>query len=384
MPPPERVLQIHTTVRDLFGDGQRMMRICNACRYCEGFCAVFPALERRLDFAEADLDYLANLCHNCGACYYACQYAPPHEFQLNFPKMLAETRVATYKKYAWPRVLSALFERNGVLVSLVTAVSVALFIFVTAVLIDRSVLFSAHPDSAGAFYAVLPHTAMAWTFGAIGLLVALALVTGFVRFWRGTGEPLASFLHTGALGRAMWDALWLEQLDGGGEGCAYPDEQLSFARRRFHHLTFYGFALCFLSTTVAAIYHYVFGWKAPYPFWSVPVVLGTAGGLGLLIGPPGLLWLKTRRDAALQDADQTGMDAAFLVLLFLTSLTGLLLLALREAWVMGIVLTVHLGVVLGLFLTLPYGKFVHGIYRLAALLRYQLERRRPLPYLGPD
>ena len=74
---------------DLVEEGQRMASICNACRYCEGYCAVFPALERRLSFAEGDLAYLANLCHDCGACYYACQYAPPHEFELNFPKMMA-------------------------------------------------------------------------------------------------------------------------------------------------------------------------------------------------------------------------------------------------------------------------------------------------------
>src|SRR3569832_2469674 len=66
----------------LVQEGQRMMSICNACRYCEGYCAVFPALERRLRFDESDLNYLAILCHNCGACYSACQYAPPHEFNL--------------------------------------------------------------------------------------------------------------------------------------------------------------------------------------------------------------------------------------------------------------------------------------------------------------
>jgi citrate/tricarballylate utilization protein len=70
------------------------------------------------------------------------------------------------------------------------------------------------------------------------------------------------------------------------------------------------------------------------------------------------------------------MDVAFLVLLFATSLTGLLLLALRETSAMGALLVVHLGVVAALFLTLPYGKFVHGIYRLAALVRYALEARR--------
>ena len=108
---------------ELVDEGRRMASICNACRYCEGYCAVFPALERRLSFAESDLAYLANLCHNCGSCYYACQYAPPHEFQLNFPKMLAQIRGETYKRYAWPRALARAFERNGLVVSLITAAS---------------------------------------------------------------------------------------------------------------------------------------------------------------------------------------------------------------------------------------------------------------------
>lgn len=56
----------------------RQMQICNSCRYCEGFCAVFPAMTRRLEFAKADVHFLANLCHNCGACLHSCQYAPPH------------------------------------------------------------------------------------------------------------------------------------------------------------------------------------------------------------------------------------------------------------------------------------------------------------------
>src|SRR5207247_102581 len=61
---------------------------------------------------------------------------------------------------------------------------------------------------------------------------------------------------------------------------------------------------------------------------------------------------------------------------FLLSLTGLLLLALRETTAMGTLLRIHLGIVLGLFLTLPYGKFVHGIYRSAALVRSVLEASR--------
>src|SRR5215472_17431103 len=77
----------------------RVLQICNACRYCEGFCAVFPAMTRRLEFGKTDVHYLANLCHNCGACLHACQYAPPHEFGVNLPQAMARVRRRTYADY---------------------------------------------------------------------------------------------------------------------------------------------------------------------------------------------------------------------------------------------------------------------------------------------
>ncbi|HEV8553498.1 MAG TPA: tricarballylate utilization 4Fe-4S protein TcuB [Casimicrobiaceae bacterium] len=369
---------------ELIDEGRRMASICNACRYCEGYCAVFPALERRLSFAEGDLAYLANLCHDCGACYYACQYAPPHEFQLNFPKMLAQIRGETYKRYAWPGSLARAFERNGLVVSLITAASLALFLLVMTFAIDPSVLFAPHPDSEGSFYAVIPHNAMAYAFGAIFLFAIFALCIGSTRFWRDTEEEARDFLKPGPFGQSVADALQLSYLGGGGEGCTYPDEKPSDLRRWFHHFTFYGFMLCFAATCVATVYHYVFGWKAPYPLWSLPVLLGTFGGMGLLIGPAGLLWLKRIRDPALSGAKQTGMDVGFLALLLLVSVTGLMLLALRETAAMGVLLAAHLGVVMALFITLPYGKFVHAVYRFAALVRYHLERKRPLPEINAE
>jgi citrate/tricarballylate utilization protein len=53
------------------------------------------------------------------------------------------------------------------------------------------------------------------------------------------------------------------------------------------------------------------------------------------------------------------------------------LLALRDTGAMALLLAVHLGFVLALFLTMPYGKFAHGIYRAAALLKWAIERRQP-------
>jgi citrate/tricarballylate utilization protein len=351
----------------LVAEAQRMLRICNACRYCEGYCAVFPALERRLDFGEADVHYLANLCHNCGSCLYACQYAPPHEFQLNFPRMMAQVRAATYRKYAFPGFLSALFARNGLAAGLVTAAALALTFLLT------------ETQARGSFYNAMPHSLMAGFFGVVSLLILVPLLVGALRFWRDMHESALA-----GLGEATGDALTLKYLGGGGEGCTYPDERPSHVRRRFHHLTFYGFMLCFAATCVGTVYHYVLGWPAPYPLLSLPVVLGTAGGIGLLIGPAGLLYLRVRRDPDLADRKQDGMDLAFIVLLFLTSATGLALLALRDGAAMAPLLAIHLGLVLALFLLLPYGKFVHAVYRFAALVRYHVERKRPPPALGGE
>ena len=380
MPSPETIQQ-----------GQHVMAVCNACRYCEGYCPVFPAMEKRVSFARGDLSYLANLCHNCGECLYACQFAPPHEFGINVPKTLAEIRLESYEEYCWPRSLAGLFRRHGAVSSFLTAVGLG------AVLLALTIVAGADAwpvRPAGDFYAVFPHGVMVGLFGTVGTFALLALVIGAVRARRafrpaeagrysrddsgvpsGNSDVTSGFSRT-LSGQGIRDALTLRHLHGSGEDCTSAEEERSPWRRWFHHLTFYGFALCFASTTVAAIYHVVFDWRAPYGYGSLPVVLGTLGGAGLIAGPAGLFVLRRRQDVQLRDPAQAGFEGSFILMLFMTSATGLLLLALRDRPVMAPLLAVHLGFVLGLFLTLPYSKFVHGIYRAVALIVYAQEGQR--------
>ena len=365
----------------LVAEGEHAMTICNACRYCEGFCAVFPAMERRLSFATGDLNYLANLCHNCGECYHACQYAPPHEFGINIPKTLAKIRRSSYQEYAWPQLLADAFARNGV-VAAVLAVLVLTAAMAGAAFLLGGRLFEAVPG--GNFYALIPHGVMAGAFGGVSALVAIALLVGFLRFWRDAGEAVAEFARPFALREALRDVAGLTYLHGNGAGCPYPGDVNSQARKWLHHATFYGFLLCFAATSVATVYHYALGWHAPYGYFSLPVILGTVGGVGLIVGPIGLLWLKRGREQAVVDPAQNGMDLAFILLLVATSASGLALLALRESAALGFTLILHLACVMTLFLMLPYGKFVHGLYRGAALVKYALERRRPGLNLGGE
>jgi len=350
----------------------RVMQICNACRYCEGFCAVFPAMTQRLTFdGKADLNYLANLCHNCGACLHACQYAPPHDFGVNVPRAMAKVRKQTYTTYAWPRPLGKLYNRNGLTLSVATALGLAVFLVLALVM--KGTLW--HEPLAGDFYAVFPHNTLVAMFGSVFLLAVLALAVGVTRFWRDITPGHAS---GAAVAQAAQDALKLKYLDGGhGLGCNDEDDRFTQRRRLFHHLTFYGFMLCFASTSVATLYHYLMGWQAPYAYTSLPVVLGTVGGIGLLIGPAGLFWLHLRRAPLHGDPDQQSMDRGFIALLFWVSLTGLALMIWRDTSAMALLLAIHLGFVMAFFLTLPYSKFAHGIYRSAALLKWAIEKRQP-------
>lgn len=329
-----------------FAEGERIMTICNACRYCEGYCAVFPAMERRLTFGDADLAYLANLCHNCGSCLPACQYAPPHEFAVDVPRTLAQIRAVTYAQYAWPQEAAGAFRSSGRFAAAAAVAGVAVFAVATLA------------------FGVVSKAAMVAVFLAAGAYALAILAVGTERCWRGMGGERLRFTAAGgaAVMAALRDALTLRNLGGGGEACIQDGGRPSSVRRYAHHLAFYGFTACFAATVVAAFYDNVLGWPPPYPLLSAPVVLGTVGGITLLAGAAGLL--------------RSATDTAFIVMLLLVASTGLLLLALRATPIMPALLAIHLGVVLGLFITMPYGKFVHGFYRFAALTRDALEKQR--------
>lgn len=355
----------------------RQLQICNACRYCEGFCAMFPAMTRRLEFGKADIHYLANLCHNCGACLHACQYAPPHAFAVNVPQAMAQVRGQTYADYAWPPALGALYKRNGLAVSLALAAGLSLFLLLALQM--NGTLWSDNLD--GNFYNLFRHNLLVSLFAPVFLFAALALTLGVRRFWQDiTPATSGAALSAPATHEATQDVLRLKYLDGGhGEGCNNEDDAFTLSRRRAHHLTFYGFMLCFAATSLATLYHYAFGWVAPYDLPSLPKVLGVVGGVSLLLGTAGLLKLTLQRHPMHGDAAQKPMDLGFIALLFFISLSGLALWLGRSSAAMPALLAIHLGVVMALFATLPYGKFAHGIFRTAALLRFAVEKRQPNP-----
>lgn len=344
---------------NLIGEARRQVEICNACRYCEGFCSVFPAMTRQRVFADGDITQLANLCHDCRGCYYACQYTEPHEFALNLPRALAEVRTESWERFAWPGTFARLFQRSGVaLAGALTGGLAALFLALQAL----------RPESGEGFYALLSHTAMVAIFAPAFLLPLLAIGIGLARYWCEVGGMPVRLSHLLTAGA---DAARLENLSGGqGQGCNFEKEdRFSNARRHAHQATMWGFLLCFASTVSGTALHYLFDWPAPYPFLSPPKLLGILGGILMVVGTFGLVWLKTRADRNLGAPALWGAEMGFILLLAATGATGLALYAATGTALVAPLLALHLGAVLAFFLTAPYSKMVHGFYRFAALVR---------------
>jgi citrate/tricarballylate utilization protein len=230
----------------------------------------------------------------------------------------------------------------------------------------------------GSFYVVAPYAALVSTASAIVVYGLLVFLVGGLKFWRATGSGLRDLVDLPALWQATSDAFDLRYLKGGGSGCYYPSDRRSQARRVYHSLVFYGFLADLASTTLAAIYQDILDIMPPFPVLSLPVILGTLGGIAMIAGCVGLLYLKWQSDRTPAVERMTSMDVAFLVTLILASVTGLVTLLFRETAAMGVLFALHLGVVAGLFITMPYGKFAHVVYRYAALVQNRLEQRRAL------
>lgn len=352
------------------------LEVCNACRYCEGYCAVFPAMERRQRLTEPDVYYLANLCHDCRPCYYACMYAPPHEFAVNIPQTFSEVRRRTYSRYALPGGFTGLTGTNFRLLAMVAALSLLFFGAVVALTSDPAGIFSVH-DGPGAFEEVIPYAAMFLPAVLMALYAVVAIVIGVVRFWGETRGPLRDLFDLRALVGAGADALTVRFMQGGEDnGCYYPGEGASKSRWLLHLLVFWGFIFAFIATSIAFVYQDILGTPAPYPILSLPVMFGSVGGIGMIVGATGLVYLKWRSDPAPSDQVSATMDYSFLAVLDLAAITGMLLLGLRGTPAMGSLLIIHLAMVFALFVTAPYGKLAHFVYRYLALVQNRIEARQ--------
>ena len=351
----------------------RVLRLCAACMYCDGLCPVFPALSGKHEHSLADMSYLANVCHNCRACWHACQFAPPHPFAVNVSATLAALRQDSYADHVWPRALDRGFRHPALAAGIFVAVALAVVLIVLAPHSSWVALHGARLGP-GSFYAVAPLGLMIGLAGASAGWAVLSLAISTLRFWRAISLEMEPRVRLGALWLAAAEIVTLRYLDGGGVGCNDSGPQFSQRRRIFHQIMVAGFVLLFAATLAAAFFQHVLGVMPPFARTSLPVAFGVAGGLAVLAGAGGLLAIQASSDREPSQRGETLLNLTFLGLIKLTALSGLALLVWRDTAAMGLLLALHLGLVMGFFVALPASKALHAPFRAAAILRSAAER----------
>jgi citrate/tricarballylate utilization protein len=355
---------------DLFAEAERQLAVCNSCRYCAGYCPVWPALELRRDLTEADLTHLSNLCHDCRDCFTACMYTAPHEFDLNPPAIFTRVREHTYEKYVWPRQVPLFLQgRRGLLLgfALVSALLVVLSLATTG-----GEVFGG--PAVGSPYELIAHGIMVTAVIVPSGWTVAVMAVGLARYWRDTHGPFRDLLDGKAWLRTLGQAATLRHQRGAEELCAYEGNEPSASRRRAHQAVMYGFLLTFVSTLSAAIMENLLGLHPPYPYLSVPVVTGTVGGVLATVGCALLIRLKARADTTQTTPTMRAADHGLLWALLVIMVSGLAVTLTRTTVAFGPLLVLHLAAVIVAFAVAPYTKFFHWTYRVLAIYKDNIDR----------
>lgn len=91
---------------DLREELTRVYDLCHGCRMCFNLCPSFPSLFEMVDnhdgnveaLSKAEQDRVVDECYQCKICYVKCPYIPPHEWQLDFPRLMLRAQAVRHQE----------------------------------------------------------------------------------------------------------------------------------------------------------------------------------------------------------------------------------------------------------------------------------------------
>jgi Fe-S oxidoreductase len=109
----------------------RVFDLCHGCRLCFNLCPSFPTMFAFVDAHDGDVsamtpaeqDRVVDECYQCKLCYPKCPYVPPHEWQLDFPRLMMRAHAVrrTEGRSTRERVTDQALARTDLLGRLSTA-----------------------------------------------------------------------------------------------------------------------------------------------------------------------------------------------------------------------------------------------------------------------
>jgi Fe-S oxidoreductase len=82
----------------------RVFDLCHGCRLCFNLCPSFPTMFDLIDandgevaaLTASDQDRVVDECYQCKLCYLKCPYVPPHEWELDFPRLMMRAQAVRH------------------------------------------------------------------------------------------------------------------------------------------------------------------------------------------------------------------------------------------------------------------------------------------------
>jgi quinone-modifying oxidoreductase, subunit QmoC len=358
---------------------------CYQCATCSSVCDLAPAEapfpRRQVLWAQWGLaDRLAAdpgiwLCHQCNDCNLRC----PRD--VNPGDLMAAMRAMVVEKLAFPGFMGRLVANAKNTWPLLIGIPILFWV----VLLTLTTGFAIPHVNAGLgaglgnfhYEEFVPHILIYTVYLLIAAWVVLASWVSGRRFWKMTGAG------AGAERRGSFLAQLVPAAVDVATHKKFASCKIAPKRRWGHFALMWGFVGAAVTSAIAIPYLYqhtpLFSWipfKYSYP---VPILhplkwLGNISALALVVGGV-LLYLNRRSVGDKRVGATTAFDRFFLWLVLSVIFTGVLTEVLRFVGppvVGSLVYLGHLGVVMALFLTFPYSKFAHLIYRTLAMVHERM------------
>jgi quinone-modifying oxidoreductase subunit QmoC len=340
--------------------GGGSLKQCFQCATCSVTCSLSPAERpfprKEMVWAQWGLkDKLMGdpdvwLCHRCGDCSAHCpRGAAPGD-------VLAAVRDYTIQQYSFPRFMGKALARPGFL---------PLLLGIPALLMIALLAGIGHldmPTGDVVYEHFFPHLPLQAFFGLFAGLAFVASLVGASRFWRDLNRGSPAGGSTGLVA-SFWGTVGDILTHAKFRDCT-ENKNRNFS----HLLTFYGFIGLFVTTSGVVVSAYIFDYY-PIPLFHPLKIFGNLSTLAILAG---VAWIiRDRASKPVKTETSTRYDWTFIILLFAVILTGIATEVLRFADVPSTaypVYFIHLVVVFGLLIYLPYSRFAHAIYRTVALV----------------
>ena len=333
----------------------RQLSICNACRYCEGYCYVWDAIEMKFIIEPGYVEHLANLCHDCRDCYYACPYnEPDHAFKLNIPKTLGNVRMETYENFIRPKILKKVLQKEGI-ITLLTII----IIFIASLLYisSRFGIYNFYKIPVTSVFPVYLFKGVSYF---IYLYVAVLWIFEGVAYWNEIND--GKHMNSMGIFKAIYDAINHKNFWGGGTGCKIPSENNKYERPVAHMMVFFGFIIALISVL---FYPGIISGYAGYAYFI--------GSILLFAGSIGMIHIHMVDTKGLRSEKQSAIDYPFTVLLFFVGFTGILIPISVKTYIFNLNFLIHDVFILTLFILAPFSKFIHPLFRFLSLIKYRID-----------